>query len=91
MNDTPGSTTKLAIEIFVPLSTCACVYQQFLDRVFEILHPYKHLINFQVKNGAGADADKYEIYQNTVVINGKEKFTRILDLESYLAKIFGAH
>jgi hypothetical protein len=25
------------------------------------------------------------------VINGKEKFTRILDLESYLAKIFGAH
>ncbi len=91
MNETLGSPAKLAIEIFVPLSTCACVYQQFLDRVFEILHPYKHSIIFQVKNGAGPDGDKYEIFQNTVVVDGKEKFTRVLDLESYLANRFGVH
>ena len=83
-----GNPPKLSLEIFVPLSTCACVYQQFLDRIFEVIHPFKHLITFQVKNGAGPDGDKYEIYQNTVVVNGTEKFTRATDLESYLTRVF---
>jgi hypothetical protein len=89
MNNSPVSPSKLHLEIFVPLSTCACVYEQFLDRIFEIIHPYKHLITFQVKNGAGPDADKYEIFQNTVVVNGRKKFTKITDLEPYLKKCFG--
>ncbi len=90
MNETPRTAAKLNLEIFVALSTCACVYQQFLDQIFEIIYPYKQLVTFQVKNGAGPEADKYEIFQNTVVVNGKEKFTRATDLQSYLAKILGS-
>ncbi len=83
------NSQKLTLEIFVQLSSCACVYQQFLDRIMEIIFPYKHLLTFQVKNGAGPEGDKYEIFQPTVVVNGKEKFTRTTDLEDYLAKILG--
>ena len=85
----PKNPTKLQLEIFVPLSACACVYQHYLDRVFAVLLPYKHLISFQVKNAVGAEADKYGIFQNTVVVNGREKFTRITDLEDYLKRTFG--
>ncbi len=88
MSNSPGNPPKLNLEIFVPLSTCGCVYQQFLDRVFEIIHPFKHLITFQVKDGAGPVADKYEIFQSTVVVNGTESFTRVTDFEAYLARVF---
>ncbi|OLS14025.1 MAG: hypothetical protein RBG13Loki_2340 [Promethearchaeota archaeon CR_4] len=91
MTDAQVSPAKIHLEIFVPLSTCACVYQQFLDQIFAVLHPYKHCITFQVKNGASPEADKYEIFQNTVVVNGGEKFTRATELETYLRKIFGFH
>ncbi len=91
MPSVPATPPKLNLEIFVPLSTCACVYQQFLDQIFAVIHPFKHLITFQVKNGAGPDADKYEIFQNTVVVNGIEKFTRASDLESYLARVCNNH
>ncbi len=87
MSNFPGNPPKLNLEIFVPLSTCACAYQQYLDQVFAIILPFKHLITFQVKDGAGSDADKYDIFQNTVVVNGREKFTRITDFEAYIAQV----
>ncbi len=79
---------KPHLEIFVPLSACACAYQHYLDHVFEVMLPYKQLVTFEVKNAAGPDADKYEIFQSTVVVNGVEKFSQISELENYLKRTF---
>ncbi|MHA1731156.1 MAG: hypothetical protein ACTSU5_04400, partial [Promethearchaeota archaeon] len=85
---TQQENEKLLVEVFIPLGACSCVFQHYLDRVFGILLPYKKLVNFQVKNVAGPEAEKYHLYQNSVVVNQEKVFPNLVSFQEFLKDHF---
>jgi hypothetical protein len=84
-----GDTNEIYIEIFVPLSSCSCVYDSYLDQVFKILNPYKNHVKFEVKNADSPEGDKYNILQNSIIINknGNKKYS-LDEFEAFLKRRF---
>jgi hypothetical protein len=72
---------KLKVDIYVPLDACACVWDDFMNRMFEVLTPFMKNIDYNTKNLNSEEARKLKLYGNCVVVNGKIKFT-----SSYLLK-----
>ena len=84
----PTESEKLNIEVFVPLDSCTCMFQPFVDQVFEIILPYKQNVKFEVKNVHSAEAKARQILQNVVVVNGKKKFFNLQDFQYFLKDHF---
>jgi len=63
---------QFKVLIFVPLSACGCCYENFLNRVFEVLNPYREHLDFSVEDAAGWTGNKYNIIRNCVVIEWNE-------------------
>ncbi len=72
---------KLKVDIYVPLDACACVWDDFMNRMFEVLTPCIKKIDYNTKNLNSEEARKLKLHGNCVVVNGKIKFT-----SSYLLK-----
>lgn len=91
MNSTQNNQVK--ISIFVALSSCSCNYENWLNRVFDILMPYKDKIDFEVKDATGWESYKYNILQNTIMVEESEEdvvknrifFTEIDKFQEYIA------
>ncbi|MBA7574422.1 hypothetical protein ES708_16228 [subsurface metagenome] len=66
---------KLKVDIYVPLDACACVWDDFMNRMFEVLTPYMKKIDYDTKNLNSEEARKLKLHGNCVVVNGKIKFT----------------
>ncbi|MHA1698383.1 MAG: hypothetical protein ACTSWN_06050 [Promethearchaeota archaeon] len=64
-------TRKLKVNIYVPMSCCACDWQGFMDRVFEVLMPYIKEIDFDTKDSSSDEAKKMKLPQQCVVIEGE--------------------
>ena len=72
---------KLKVDIYVPLDACACVWDDFMNRMFEVLTPYIKNIDYNTKNLNSEEARKLKLHGNCVVVNGKIKF-----ISSYVLK-----
>ncbi len=72
---------KLKVDIYVPLDACSCVWDDFMNRMFEVLTPYMKNIDYNTKNLNSEEARKLKLHGNCVVVNDKIKFT-----SSYLLK-----
>ncbi len=72
---------KLRVDIYVPLDACACVWDDFMNRMFEVLNPYIKNIDYNTKNLNSEEARKLKLHGNCFVVNGKIIFT-----SSYLLK-----
>ena len=59
---------KVPVYAFVSLSSCTCVYENFMEQVQKAITPYLDRIAFEVKDGAGPEGDIWEVFQNSVVI-----------------------
>jgi len=79
---------KLRVDIYVPLDSCACVWDQFMNRMFSVLTPYIRYINQQTKSINSEEARKLKIYKNCVVIENKEVFTKSFSLKRRLEELF---
>lgn len=85
---------KLIIFVFVPLSACGCNYSKFMDRMFAEFIPYNDLLDVQVKDIQGTEANFYLLFNNSVVIPNppdREKpliFTSYLELRRFLSSLF---
>lgn len=66
---------KLKVEIYVPLGTCACNWDQFMNKTFEVLTPYIKYIDHSTKDYQSEEAHKQGIYGNCILIEGKYRFT----------------
>ncbi len=81
---------KLKIFVFVPLSACGCNYSKFMDRIFAEFIPYTELLDVQVKDIQGIEADSFLLFNNSVVIPeppNRDKpliFTSYLELRKFL-------
>ena len=78
---------KLNVDIFVPLSACACEWSQFMNRIFEILTPYIKHINHETKSLNSAEAKDLNLYSNCVLIDGEKKYTTAFALKRDLPKL----
>ena len=84
---------KPKVTAFIPLGQCTCMYSHYMDRVTEIILPYRSVIEFEVKGTDSPEADKYDLLQMAVVIEGHPKFEKpiiiknINQLASYLKEI----
>jgi hypothetical protein len=84
-------SSKVHIDIFVPLNECACLWDQFVNRVFEVLTPFMKHITFSTLNIHSEDARQLKVQSNSVVINGGEKrFTSPFTLQRELPQILKA-
>ena len=76
---------KIKVFAFVPLSVCSCSYQDFLDRAWEVMIPYKKNLIFDVKDVSSPEGDELGIFQNTIVVASEgTKFTSIDKFKQYL-------
>jgi hypothetical protein len=89
---------KIKVTAFVSLSSCTCVYGTFLDQVQKILTPYIESVQFEVKDGAGPEGDKWEVFCNSLVIEHPSlasgtfpgiKFTNLSQFENKLRELLG--
>jgi hypothetical protein len=87
--DSSMNSKGLRVLAIVPLSTCSCCYQDFLDRAFAAVLPYKASLDFSVKDVNSPEGDEYGIFQNSIVIVDEgQKFTSIDAFKSYLESKF---
>lgn len=77
---------KLQVDIYAPTSRCACDWQLFMDRVFEVLMPYLKRINFETIDSDSEGAKKMKLPIECVVIGG-EVFTSMDLLKKRLAEL----
>ena len=81
-------TDKIQIDIFVPLNECACLWDQFMNKVFEVITPFMKHINFNTKNVNSEEAHQLNVRSNAVIINmGERKFTSPFTLQKELPQI----
>ncbi|MHA1800081.1 MAG: hypothetical protein ACTSVY_16690 [Candidatus Helarchaeota archaeon] len=82
-----SSKNKLKIDIYVPLSACACMYENFMNQVFSVLMEYIDDIDFNTKDLNSAEAQELHLTQNSVVINGNKIITSSFKLKRELPKL----
>lgn len=75
---------KLKIDIYVPLDTCSCMWDGYMNQVFEVLAPHIKYINFNTKSVNSPEAKKNNIYGNCVLIEDKHKFSSSIALKKRL-------
>ena len=91
MNSTKDNQIK--VSIFVALSACSCNYENWLNRVFDVIMPIKDKVEFEVKDATGWESYKYNILQNTIMVEENSKgvvknrifFTDIDKFREYIA------
>jgi len=81
------SLDKLKVDIYVPLETCSCLWDNFMNLVFEVIAPYKKIINFNTKNINSVEARENNIHGNCVLVDGKHKFTTSFALKNRLPEL----
>ncbi|MHA1278114.1 MAG: hypothetical protein ACTSQ8_13075 [Candidatus Helarchaeota archaeon] len=66
------TSEKLKVDVYVPLSQCACMYEHFINSVFSILMEYMKYIEFETKSLDSDDAKKLNLHGNCVVLEGSK-------------------
>lgn len=75
---------KLQVDIFVPLNTCACIYESFMDRIFKVLTEFLNYIDFETKSLDSEEAKQMKLHENCVVIEGNTIITSSFKLKQEL-------
>jgi hypothetical protein len=83
----PEGNEKLKVEIYIPLQTCACQWEDFMNRVFGVLTPYIKYIDHETKSLHSEEAAKKKLFQKCVIIEGRKKISSIYALKKELPKI----
>ncbi|NHI94221.1 MAG: hypothetical protein EAX96_17145 [Candidatus Lokiarchaeota archaeon] len=78
---------KLNIDIYVPINECGCMYDKFMERIFNILMDYMKYINFETKDINSEEAKELGLRGNCVVVEGNKIFTNSFELKNQLPKI----
>ena len=78
---------KLKLDIYVPLQECACQWENFMNRVFEIISPYIQYINHDTKSLHSEKAKKMNLFQKCVIIDGERKISSVYSLKTELPRI----
>ncbi|TXT65724.1 MAG: hypothetical protein BAJALOKI3v1_70026 [Promethearchaeota archaeon] len=78
---------KVKVDIYVPLQVCACEWENFMNRVFEVLTPYIKYIEHDTKSLHSKKAAKMKLFQKCIIIDEKKKISSVYALKKQLPKI----
>jgi len=78
---------KLKVDIYVPLSECACMYEHFINNVFSMLMEYMKYIEFETRSLDSEDAKKLNLHGNCVVIDGAKVIAEPYRLKRELSSL----
>lgn len=67
--------SKLKVDIYVPLDSCACEWDKFMNRVFIVLTPYIKHIDYSTKNLNSEEARNLNLHGNSIVVDNERKYT----------------
>ncbi|MHA1386423.1 MAG: hypothetical protein ACTSR3_21950 [Candidatus Helarchaeota archaeon] len=81
------NSNKLSVDIFVPLDACACMYESFINRVFNVLMEYMRHIEFQTKSLNSDEAKKMGLSGNCVVLDGNKIVSNTFLLKKEIPKL----
>ena len=81
LND--NSKRKVKVDIYIPMSRCACDWQGFMDKVFQVLLPYLKEIDFETKDSGSEEAKARKLPIQCVVV-GEEVFPSTYGLKTRL-------
>lgn len=74
--------SKVKVDIFIPMGSCACQFSAFMDRVFNVLTKYRNQVEFDVKSSFSEEARKFKIGSKGLVVNDSETFSEFFKPES---------
>jgi len=88
-NDTSEiPNNKLLVDIYLPMSECACLWDKFINQIFEVITPYIKYISFKTKDIYSEEGRALNLMNNCVIINkGERRFTSAFTLKQELPKI----
>ena len=78
---------KLKVEVYVPLNTCFCEWDKFINRVFIEITPYIKYIEHETKNLHSPEARSLNLRNKCVVIDGGKKIFSPVLLKKELPKL----
>lgn len=84
------SQDKVNIDIFVPLNSCSCMYEHFINRVFSVIMEYMQYINFTTKSLDSEEAQKLNLHENCVVLEHNTIIIETYKLKDEIAKLLSA-
>jgi hypothetical protein len=61
---------KIKLDIYVPLSVCACQWENFMNLIFRVITDYSKYIKFETKDLNSEEARNLNLHGNCVVIDG---------------------
>lgn len=87
INNKDKNSTKLQVDIYVPLNACACEWSQFMNLVFSAITPYIKYINHETKSLDSEEAREKGLFNKCVIIDGEKKYTTSYALKRDLPKL----
>ena len=89
MSNTEQAITdnKVQIDIYVPLNVCACQWESFINRTYQVLMKYNKYVKFETKNLVSDEARNLNLRGNSVVINRRDIVTSSFALKRKLSEI----
>ena len=87
VNNDDKNSTKLQVDIYVPLNACACEWSQFMNLIFSAITPYIKYINHETKSLDSKEAREKGLFSKCVIIDGEKKYTTSYALKRDLPKL----
>lgn len=75
------------LEVFVPLHKCSCHYAFFMQKIENLIAPYRGSVTVEIKGITSPDGKKYEIDDLTLVVNKEIKLPANFSEEELLGII----
>jgi len=75
------------MDIFVPLNSCSCMYEHFINRVFSDIMEYMQFIDFTTKSLDSEEAQKLNLHENCVVLENRKILTETYKLKDEIATL----
>ena len=80
-------SSKLQVDIYVPLDACACEWSQFMNLIFNAITPYIKHIKHETKSLNSEEAQKLNLHSNCVIVDGEKRFSSSFTLKKELPKL----
>ena len=86
-NEKYNDTSKLYIDIYVPMDACACEWSQFMNLMFSAITPYIKYIKHETKSLNTDEARQMNLFKKCVIVDGKKKYTTSAALKRDLPRL----
>jgi len=86
-NEKFNDSSKLYIDIYVPLDACACEWSQFMNLMFSAITPYIKYIKHETKSLNTEEARQMNLFTKCAIVDGKKKYTTSAALKRDLPRL----